>query len=380
MNAITIEFQHSQLTIGELIELERSGKLNLSPHYQRNAIWTAKAQKELIQTIVDGYPLPNFFFRVHEGGCYEVVDGQQRCRAILAFWQGAIGTKDNCQITEGNRKSPQYMEFISSFKKYPLSVCILSATLSDSAIEAFYVLVNKSGLRLNTPELRKAEFYSTRFLALATKISGMPEFEGLNLFTTRSSDRMNDIDFVSELLTYLLYGFTDKKDKVDATYESDITEAQEQRLYGDFCRILNRVIKLNNKVPIVKTRFRQKSDFYSLFAFIANHQDIEDRCLEYMYLVLLKLSPAIRPSQEYCEPLKEYALNCVTQSNSKAAREARDKLLNKILHNSDRQPNNVQKYIAEYYEVKTHQFQQLWGLCMLPLDLLKDPNQPELSL
>src|SRR5690606_16550496 len=126
------------------------------------------------------------------------------------------------------------------FKIYPLSICILSADISDSAVEAFYVLVNRSGLRLNAPELRKAEYYSTRFLALATKISAMPEFEELNLFTSRSSDRMNDIDFISELLTYLLHGFTDKKDKVDATYESDISVAQERSLYETFSRTLNR--------------------------------------------------------------------------------------------------------------------------------------------
>jgi uncharacterized protein with ParB-like and HNH nuclease domain len=377
---MNIEFKHSQLSIGELIELERSGKLNLSPHYQRNAIWAPKAQMELIQTIVDGLPLPNFFFRIDQDGHYEVVDGQQRCRAIFAFWQGAIMTNNKLQLTDGNRKSPQYSEFVTFFKRYPLSISILSANLSDAAVESFYVLVNKSGLRLNTPELRKAEYYSTRFLALATKISAMPGFEELNLFTSRSSDRMNDIDFISELLAYLIYGFTDKKDKVEAMYESDITIAQEDSLYKDFDRILNRVINLNSIVPIAKTRFRQKNDFYSLFAFVKCHPEIEDDCLEYMYSVLLRISPAIRPSQEYCEPLKQYALNCVSQSNSKTAREARDYLLNNILCNSEARPNDIQLKIADYYEVKPSQFLLQWGLCMLPVDLLKDPNQPEFTL
>lgn len=374
-----IKFEHSQMSIGELIELERSGKLNLSPPYQRNAIWAPKAQRELIQTIVDGLPLPNFFFRIHQNGHYEVVDGQQRCRAIFAFWQGAIMTNDKLQLTDHNRRSAENSDFIAYFKKYLLSISILNADLSDGAVESFYVLVNRSGLRLNTPELRKAEYSSTRFLALAAKISGMPEFEDLKLFTARSSDRMNDIDFVSELLTYLLYGFTDKKDKVEATYESDITREQEDSLFENFRHVLRRILELDSIVPISKTRFRQKGDFYSIFAFINSHGEIEDECLQYMYMILLKISPAIRPSQEYCEPLRQYAFHCVTQSNSKSAREARNDLLNRILCNPEKNPNKIQLQIADYYEVCPNDFIHQWGLCLLPLKLLKDPNQPEFT-
>ena len=285
-------------------------------------------------------------------------------------------TSDKQQLTDDNRKSPQYSELISFFKNYPLSISILSSNLSTAAVESFYVLVNKSGLRLNAPELRKAGYSSTRFLSLATKLSELSDFEDLKMFNSRSSDRMNDIDFVSELLVYLLHGFTDKKEKVELTYKIDITAEQELYLSDKFNQILERIIKLNSTVNISKTRFKQKNDFYSLFAFITTYSNIEDDCLQYMYSVLLRISPAIRPSQDYCEPLKEYAINCVSQSNSKTAREARHNFLSNILHNTELRPNEVQIQVAEYYRVNPDKFINKWGFCMLPVELLKDPNEP----
>jgi hypothetical protein len=176
---IKIKFRPIEFTIGELLKLEKSGKLNLTPHYQRNAIWTLKAQRQLIDTIVDGYPLPNFFFRITTGNRYEVVDGQQRCRAILAFWNGSFSTMDKLCLDTATKLLPAYQGFLESFQTYPLSVCILDKDIADQEVEAFYVLVNRSGLRLNVPELRKAEYYSTRFLALASELAGYPKFEAL---------------------------------------------------------------------------------------------------------------------------------------------------------------------------------------------------------
>ena len=54
---------------------------------------------------------------------------------------------------------------------------------------------------LNRP-IFKAEYYSTRILKLATELQ-VAEFEAFSLFSDKSSDRMNDIDFISELLAFL---------------------------------------------------------------------------------------------------------------------------------------------------------------------------------
>jgi hypothetical protein len=189
---------------------------------------------------------------------------------------------------------------------------------------------------------------------------------------------MNDIDYVSELLAYLLHGFTDKKEKVDDTYESDISDDQAATLKKSFIGLIDKLDAFQAVAPVNKTRFKQKNDFYSLFAFIDRHPGLRTETLHHLYHIMLRISPAIKPSQEYCDPLKEYALNCVTQSNSKKARESRNRILEEILLNKEDKPNQTQLAIAEYYEIKRSDFQKLWGLTLLPLEKLQDPNQPEL--
>jgi hypothetical protein len=51
------------------------------------------------------------------------------------------------------------------------------------------------------------------------------------------------------------------------------------------------------------------------------------------------VDPDISPSQDGCYAFQEYAIHCVSQSNSKKAREERLKFLNEFLLNEDGQIN-----------------------------------------
>lgn len=350
---IKLRFTTEQWPISQLIQLYESQRINLSPHYQRNSIWSLPNQKSLITTIQKGNAIPNFFIRSLAGNKLEMVDGQQRSRSIIGYWNGEFADHNRLIISPGIKSDPRNAAAIESFLSYKLSITLLDQSFTDKEVEDFYVLVNSSGMRLNRPELFKAEYYSTKFLRLATELAGAPIFETLSLFSEKSSERMNDIDFVSELLAFLEFGFSDKKEKVDALYESDISEAQYRQLKQRSEEVLSRVAELSAITPVNKTRFKQKGDFYTLFAFIANNPRLSEAALGYFYRVFLRLAPHIRPSQEECDPLMEYAVNCVTQSNSKKAREARNKLFIELFLNSGGEPNPTQNAIAGYLGLRT---------------------------
>ena len=57
--------------IMKLEELYSTHKIELSPPYQRNSIWSLKAQKLLIDTIKRELPLPNFFLQ-KKGDGFEI--------------------------------------------------------------------------------------------------------------------------------------------------------------------------------------------------------------------------------------------------------------------------------------------------------------------
>ena len=78
----------------KLVDLYKNDKIVLNPPYQRNPIWSLKAQKELIATIRSDQPIPNFFFRKLRARKYEMVDGQQRARTVIAYMAGDFTNGD----------------------------------------------------------------------------------------------------------------------------------------------------------------------------------------------------------------------------------------------------------------------------------------------
>jgi hypothetical protein len=372
-----MDFVHQTWKVGKLISLFTANKLDLSPGYQRNIIWSSSAQKELLESVFRRRPMPSFFLRQLADGKYEVVDGQQRARTLIGFFLGQIETFQGHFYAD----LPQTeTDLRNQFLNYELSVTIISQLGPEEHIEKFYALINSTGLRLNKPEIRKADFFTTRLLRLVTTIAGLRDFQSLGLFTRLSTARMNDIDFASELVAQLEFGLTDKKDRVDDLYQEDITEVRYGELQREFLRILRIIRSTEEFLPLSKTRYRQKNDFYTLFSFLHNNADVTMEMWKQFYRVLIAIGPYIRPSQDRCVPLKEYALNCVTQSNSKKAREERLRFFEQLLLNRTSTPNEVQRSLLNYFRLGDSDMEGIFGFLTLNPVVICDPDQPEMPL
>ncbi len=338
-----MEYQTKEWKILDLIQLYKDELLVLDPPYQRNFIWSKKDQNELIDSILKKkFPLPTFFLLKLDNNSFEMVDGQQRTRTILSYYKRQFEQGVIEELVEKEK---------NEFENFQLAVTVITSIGKDESIEDFYARVNKTGRKLNKPELNKAEYFYTEFLALNEELAESPEFIALDLFTELSAKRMNDIDFVSELVAQLEFGIFEKKDKVDDLYESDISEDKKVKLRDLFLKTIKRIVPLNNLYPIKKTRYRQRNDFFTLFGFIHQHQEIDDNTLKYFYRVLVLIQDEISPSNDFCLPFKEYATNCVSQSNQKRAREKRLDFFKNLLLNNSGQLNETQQMILEFYEI-----------------------------
>jgi len=74
--------------ISDFASKARTGRLELSPSYQRGDVWPIKDAQLLIESILRGIPLPSVIvLKPNRGGNapHEVVDGKQRLTAILRF-------------------------------------------------------------------------------------------------------------------------------------------------------------------------------------------------------------------------------------------------------------------------------------------------------
>jgi hypothetical protein len=204
-----MRFRLETWDIARLVQTHADGHLNLNPPYQRKFIWSLDDQRILIESIEKNYPIPNIFLKENAPGDFEVVDGQQRTRTIIGFKNSVFTDFQNRTFTS---------EAYPQFDNFQISVIIIEEILVDDiSIEQFYGLVNSAGVHLNRPEIKKAEFYDTKFLELINICNDYEPFKNLGLFTDTVLKRMSDMDFVSELIVQMKSGITDKKESVDRT-------------------------------------------------------------------------------------------------------------------------------------------------------------------
>jgi len=362
-----MKFKIDVLTILELNKLYKDEKLDLNPPYQRNEIWSMQSKKLLIDSIQRGFPLPNFFI-LEKNNKYEMVDGQQRTRTIIGYYRGFFPDKDEKIYDKETHKD---------FLNYKISVTYISDLNNSEAIEDFYARVNSTGLKLNRPELNKAKYYDTRFLHLLETLSINRDFKDLNLFAELSLARMNDIDFIGEIVSQIENGITDKKSGVDRLFEKDISNEDDKRLSDRFKKVIGIIKQLNDIYLIKNTRYKQKNDFYTLFGFVNDNLNLSINTLKYFYIVLVLIDEAISPSNDECESLREYARHCVTQSNSKNAREERLKFYSELFLNNKNHPNSTQLDILKYFDIEKEPLQKkedFYTISSIKLqEIVKDP-------
>lgn len=365
--------------VSELISLYDSDRLNLSPPYQRNPVWTAKAQQKLLESILSGKPIPNFFLLKTGKDSYEMIDGQQRARTILGYSRNLITDHENLTFEKRLTQSPNRKQTASQFLDYKLSITVVKEIHDNESVEEYYALLNSSGLRLSRPELKKAEYFTTNFLKLVLECAEDERFRSLRIFKEANTARMNDVDFVSELIALLKFGISDKKEKVDQLYEDDISLKEYRSLKSTFDKQMTIFNGCNHITPLLRTRYKQKNDFYSVFYLFWTIQDSDIATLEHLYKVLVKVGPHIRPSQAECEPLREYAHHCVTQSNSKASRQARHDILVGLLLNPTNTPTPVQEAVIDYFRLTAGELTQVGDFWTLDPSKIHDPHNFEFN-
>lgn len=338
-----MKYENKEITIRELLHLIESKYINLHPPYQRNFIWTLKDQRLLIDSIHKGYPLPNFFILKNEDGKYEMVDGQQRATTIYKYCHNEFMDNQKKFFKDNNP------ELVLDYRLNIVEIGNFDSSKGESKEEFFY-LVNKRGIQLNLAEVNQAYYHDSDFLNLVNRVMDIQQLIELDIFTDKTKLRMNDRGLIEEIVTYLFYGITEKRNAVEELFETKISEEIANEKYDRFSLVINKIFALNDIKPINQTRYKQKNDFYTLFCFVNEHLDEEFEVLQYQYriLVFISANDYISPSNDNCRPFMDYAINCVSQSNSKRAREMRLQFFEQLLCNKDVNGDDMINEIIDY--------------------------------
>lgn len=337
-----MKYSNLEWTIADLLDLIKTNKINLRPPYQRNFIWSSKDQKLLIGSIRKGYPLPNFFILKNKDNTFEMVDGQQRAITIYKFFNNEF--RDSLK-----QYYKDYKE--NTFMNYRINVVLLEDfNGSTETKEEFFYLVNKRGVQLNPSEVNHAYYHNTDFMNLVNRMSDYQSLIDLDIFTDKTVMRMNDRSLIEELAAYLIKGITDKRNAVEDLFESEIKSEVSELQFIRFCNIIDRIKTIQDIKPINETRYKQRNDFYTLFCYVDIHITDPISILKEQYKILVFISDngIISPSNDEYGLFKEYAINCVSQSNSKKARELRLSFFEKILANVSEEASEEQQQLIDF--------------------------------
>lgn len=110
-------------------------RVNTNPDYQRPPVWTIAQKQMLIDSILRDYDVPKLYWRKtgSKPDTYDVVDGQQRLRAVWEYFDGGYKLpKDADQIDGEDIAGCTYEvlpdEMRMKLDVYPLDVVVVEDT------------------------------------------------------------------------------------------------------------------------------------------------------------------------------------------------------------------------------------------------------------
>ncbi len=137
-------------------------KLWLNPAYQRESVWTLSQKQLLLDSLLTEIDVPKLYFREisREGYEYEVVDGQQRLRAIFDYMHDQFKMPSDSDPMDGhevrNRMfSKLHTDLQMKLRNAFLDIVILSSAYNDDDIEETFLRL-QNGTPLNAAEKRRA--------------------------------------------------------------------------------------------------------------------------------------------------------------------------------------------------------------------------------
>lgn len=260
---------YQSLIIQDLVNFHKSEELNLNPWYQRRSVWTTPQKSYLINTLHEQKPIPELYIRhsldlEKEKSIKEVVDGQQRTRAILSYINdefSAYHPDHSRKVFYSKLTGPQRQKFLLT--SIPVGY-LLGA--NDSDVIDIFGRINSVSKTLNTQEKRNAKF-SGEFKQFSLKYaSDKVQFWRINkIFTENEIARMTEVQFISDLVLNLRDGISDFTPKLlDSIYleydeEFPIRNSMEKRL--------DRVFNMLGNLPegqIAETIFSRQPILFSL--------------------------------------------------------------------------------------------------------------------
>ncbi len=145
---------------------EYESDINPNPTYQRSSVWKPDQEQLLIDSILRKIDIPKLYLREtnSNGFTYEIIDGQQRMRALWRFLSSKFQLSEEADVVLMGDKLFEVAECtydklppklkVERIHKYTLDVVIIQQATEDEIADLFFRLNN--GTPLKPAEVRNA--------------------------------------------------------------------------------------------------------------------------------------------------------------------------------------------------------------------------------
>jgi len=351
----------NNLKIIELYNKIESGSLNPSPSFQRKLVWKAQHKYNFIKTILDNFPFPEIYIAPDSMDTKTlkikevIVDGQQRCSAIVNYIKGEdVFVSSNTTIKSFDNLSEIEKE---SFLNYSVSIRDLKNANSDQVKDIFQ-RINSTDYSLNKVEKNNAQWGDSEFLLFAKQITEEPKnldqslisynikednltiiknlFEKNKVFSDADYSRMQATQYIMTLVATILdEEYTRRNyssDKMIETFNEEFIGASEIEIKLTHTASFINKMELNSK-----SYWYNKANLFSLIVVISKYETnkisdqllkIELDNLEQKYHLFKKNEPLESKDRETLLKYFEYAKEAV---NEITARKFRGDIINKMI-------------------------------------------------
>ena len=282
-----MKYSAGEQTIAWFKDRYLEGSLEIRPPYQRRPVWALRQKSNLIESILMGLPIPEIYVHTFTSDTgkttYAVVDGQQRVRTILQFLglDRDEGEQDENKFNlsdlapDSAWRNTTFDDLTGdqkiAFYGHQLAVRSLSKS-TDEEIRDLFRRLNTYLTKLNDQELRNAT-YSGPFVVLVNKLADDDYWAENGIVSAALIRRMKDIEFVSELLIGIMDGPQGGASAVIDEYYFQLEQYSDDFPgQGDAEHLYNQTFAIiRNLFPNIRsTRWKNRTDFYTLFVVIAD--------------------------------------------------------------------------------------------------------------
>ena len=327
---------YQSLVIQDIINLEKQGELDLNPWYQRRSVWNDSQKSYLINTLFEIKPIPTIYVRhtidlEKEKSMKEVVDGQQRIRAILGYCHNefsSLNSEIGKRVKFENLTSVQKQRFLMT----PLPIGYLQGA-SDADVIDIFARINSVAKSLNAQEKRNAK-YSGLFkqFCVSKSTERLAFFRQYRIFSANDFSRMNEVQFMADLIINLMDGLTSysstKLDNYYKKYDTEFAFAEDLSIRLD--KLFDYIIQIEPTV-ITDTIFQRPPIFFSLL--MALNDNIENVKIDKVQQGLIEIDARYNIEEvenKEVEDIDFYnAVSATTQGQTQ--REIRDRYIKKYI-------------------------------------------------